>query len=76
MEVWPTWIIVSTVQGNSLTLGSTYLVITMQTVMMQMRLYALYQRSKKVLALLVTLFLAEAAVTLVMCIKFSSTVNG
>lgn len=59
MEVWPTWIIVSTVQ-----------------VMLQMRLYVLYQRSKKVLALLVTLFLAEAAVTLVMCVKFSSTVNA
>lgn len=76
MEVWPTWIIVSTVQGNTFTLGSTYHVVTMQTVMLQMRLYVLYQRSKKVLALLVTLFLAEAAVTLVMCVKFSSTVNG
>ena len=77
MEVWPTWIIVSAVQGNHFLyfcIGNTYPVTT--TVMLQIRLYLLYQRSKKILVLLVILFLAEVAVELFMCIDFSSTMNS
>ena len=41
-----------------------------------MRVYALYERSKKILAFLIVCFLAEFAVMLRMYINFSSTVKG
>ena len=54
--------------------SSTYPVIP--TVILQMRLYVLYKRSKKFLAPLAVCFLAKVAVLLVVYINFSSTVRG
>jgi len=50
--------------------------MTIQTVMLLMRLYALYQRSNKILAFLVTFFLAEFAAMLYIYVDFSSTAKG
>lgn len=44
--------------------------------MLQIRLYALYQRSKLVLAFLAACFLAEVAAMSSIYINFSSTVKG
>lgn len=46
------------------------------TVMLQIRLYALYNRSKKILAFLAICFLAEAGVMLRIYINYSSTIKG
>ena len=47
-----------------------------RTVMLQIRLYVLYQRSNKVLSFLAICFLAEVTVTLYISVNFSSTVKG
>lgn len=49
------------------------IVITAQ-VLLQMRVYALYERSKKILAFLIVCFLAELGVMIRMYVNFSSTV--
>ena len=41
-----------------------------------MRIYALYERSKNILAFLVVCFLAEVVVILLVSINFSTTVKG
>ena len=67
----------SAVQGNHFLyflIGNTYPVTT--TVVLQIRLYALYKRSKRILIFLVILFIAKVAVELCMCFRSSSTVDS
>jgi len=78
MEVWPTWLIESIVQGNHSPYVYTVVRLTLpcRTVMLQIRLYVLYRRSKKILVFLVTFFLAQAAAMLCIYIDFSATAKG
>ena len=48
----------------------------MQTVMLQMRLYALYERSNKILAFVTVFFLAEVSAQLYTYITLDSTAQG
>ena len=50
--------------------------VVMQTVLLQMRLYALYKRSNKILGLMVVCFLAEISVDFYTYISFDSTAQG
>ena len=48
----------------------------MQTVLLQMRLYALYKRSNKILGLMAICFLAEVSADFYTYISFDSTAQG
>lgn len=52
------------------------LILRIQIVLLQMRVYVLHERSKKILAFLIVCFLAEFVVMFRMYIIFSSTVKG
>ncbi|KIM70684.1 hypothetical protein SCLCIDRAFT_162607 [Scleroderma citrinum Foug A] len=53
----------------------TWVIVSAVQVMLQIRLYALYNRSKKILAFLAICFLAEAGVMLRIYINYSSTIK-
>ena len=78
MIPWTTWIIVCAVQSEHLSfitvIDKAYFV--MQAVMLQIRLYALYKRSNKILGFMVIFFLAEISAHFYISINFDSTTQG
>ena len=52
------------------------LCVVIQTALLQMRLYALYMRSNKILGFMIVLFLAEVSVQFYTYISFDSKAQG
>jgi len=76
MQSWPTWLVVSTVQGNHSPYLHTGKDLPCQIVLLQLRLYVLYNRSNKILGFMTIFFLAEMATQVYIYVNFGAIAKG
>jgi len=76
IEFWASFIIVWTVQGKGLNTSIQHGLAEVSTVILQMRLYALYHRSTRLLVFMVIFFAAEVGISLWIMVAMSLINNG